>query len=299
MQQPLQGRVAIVTGAGKSIGRAIAHCLAAHGAQVLVNNRRHAGEQAGSADSVCDEIRAAGGKAVANTDSIEAAGAADRMVEQALAAFGRLDIVINNAAVAPEKRIHGMSETLLREAFEINYFGPAALTRAALPALRESGSGRLIYVISNGGLYGGDGLAAYASTKGALYAYMRCAAAEGIVHGITANALSPFAVSQMTDAAMRDAALRRALDPAWIGPVAAVLASEAFTPSGRVYVTGGGRIREARVQETDFVRFATESGPFDAVADALERLADKPSDRGFDNAMDAFRGTMQGLTRDA
>lgn len=299
MDKPLSGRVAIVTGAGKGIGRAIAHSLAMHGASVLVNNRRHAGEETGSAHTVCGEIVAAGGSAATNTDSIEAPDACERMVEQALAAFGRLDIVINNAAIAPEKRIAGMSDSLLREAFEINYFGPAALTHAALPALRESGSGRLIYVISNGGLYGGDGLAAYASTKGALYAYMRCAAAEGARYGITANALAPFAASQMTESALRDDAIRRALDPAWIGPVASVLASEAFTATGKVYVTGGGRIREARVQETDFVAFASPNdNAVASVAEALQRLAGMSAAQGFDNAMDAFSQTMRGITLD-
>lgn len=299
MNKPLSGRVAIVTGAGKGIGRAIAHRLAAEGASVLVNNRSHAGESVGSAQTVSGEIVAARGSAATNTDSIEAPGACERMVEQALAAFGRLDIVVNNAAIAPEKRIAGMRDCLLREAFEINYFGPAALTHAALPALRESGSGRLIYVISNGGLYGGDGLAAYASTKGALYAYMRCAAAEGARYGITANALAPFAASQMTDAAMRDEAIRSALDPAWIGPVATVLASEAFTATGRVYVTGGGRIREARVEETDFLRFASPTDNAHAsVAEALQRLAGMPAEQGFDNAMAAFGQTMRGITHD-
>lgn len=298
MDNTLSGRVAIVTGAGKGIGRAIAHSLAGHGASVLVNNRCHAGEALGSAERVSGEITAAGGSAVANTDSIEQAGACTRMVDQALDAFGRLDIVINNAAIAPEKRIAGMPEDMLRKAFEINYFGPAALTRAALPALRESGSGRLIYIISNGGLYGGDGLAAYASTKGALYAYMRCAAAEGARYGITANALAPFAASQMTEAAMRNEAVRSALDPSWIGPVAAVLASESFTPTGRVYVTGGGRIREARVEETDFVSIPSPTaGAFNAASDALQRLGDMPAEHAFDNAMDAFSRTMQGLTR--
>lgn len=298
MEKELTGRVAIVTGAGKSIGRAIAHSLAAQGASVLVNNRCHPGETMGSAETVCDEIVAAGGRAVANTDSIEQPGSGARLVDQALNAFNRLDIVINNAAIAPEKRIAGMPEAMLREAFEINYFGPAALTSAALPALRESGSGRLVYIISNGGLYGGDGLAAYASTKGALYAYMRCAAAEGARFGITANALAPFAASQMTEAAMHNEAVRSALDPAWIGPVAAVLASESFTQTGRVYVTGGGRIREARVEETDFVAIPSPaSGPFAAVSEALQRLAGMPAEHGFDNAMDAFSQTMQGLTR--
>lgn len=298
MERVLSGRVAIVTGAGKGIGRAIAHSLSAQGASVLVNNRCHAGEAAGSAETVCDELIAAGGRAVANTDSIEQAGSSQRMVDQALAAFSRLDIVVNNAAIAPEKRIAGMSDTMLREAFEINYFGPAALTHAALPALRESGSGRLIYIISNGGLYGGDGLAAYASTKGALYAYMRCAAAEGVRYGITANALAPFAVSQMTDAAMRDDAVRAALDPAWIGPVATVMAGESFTETGKVYVTGGGRIREARVEETDFVSFPSHtSGAFDGAADALERLGGMSAEHSFDNALEAFSGTMRGLTR--
>src|SRR6056297_713012 len=105
MDTTLSGRVAIVTGAGKGIGRAITQSLASHGASVLVNNRCHAGETLGSAERVSREITAAGGSAMANTDSIEQAGACESMVDQAMDAFGRLDIVINNAAIAPEKRI--------------------------------------------------------------------------------------------------------------------------------------------------------------------------------------------------
>jgi NAD(P)-dependent dehydrogenase (short-subunit alcohol dehydrogenase family) len=297
MNKALEGRAVIITGAGKSIGRAMALCLASLGARVLVNNRSHAGEAHSSAERVCEEIRAAGGEAVANLDSVEQEGSAERMVEQALDAFGRLDVVVHNAAIAPEKRISGLTMDSLRQTFDINYFAPAALTRAALPALRESGSGRLVYVISNGGLYGGDGLCAYASTKAALYAHMRCAATEGARYGITANALAPFAVSQMTDAAMQDPALREALDPGWIGPVCAVLASASFRESGRVYVTGGGRIREARVEETDFVRFPSpDAQSVTGAADALQRLAAMPVEAGYENAMQAFGETMRGIT---
>lgn len=288
----LAGRSAIVTGAGKSIGRAIALALASHGARVLVNNRKHTGESTGSAAAVVSEIEAAGGVAVANTDSVEQAGAAAAMVEQALASFGSLDIVIANAGVAPEKRIAGMTESSLREAFEINYFAPVALTQAALPALRTSGSGRLIYIISNAGLYGGDGLAAYGSTKAALYAFMRSAATEGRRSGITANALAPFALSQMTAARMTDE-LRAALPAHWIGPVASWLASAACSTSGKVYVTGGGLISEARVGETAPVQFTTTgTQAITDVRQCLDDLAAAEACINFDGAMDAFQHTI-------
>jgi NAD(P)-dependent dehydrogenase (short-subunit alcohol dehydrogenase family) len=292
VQQGFADRVAIVTGAGKGIGRAIALALAAQGVRVVVNNRSHAGEAMSSAQELTETIVTAGGSAVANTDSIEQQDAPARMVEQALSAFGRLDIVVNNAAIAPQKRISTMPEAMLREVFEINYFGPVALTQAALPALRQSGSGRLIYIISNGGLYGGDGLSAYASTKGALYAFMRCAAVEGARYGICANALAPFAASQMTDGSLNEA-LREALPPSWIGPVAAWLASSSCTVSGKVYVTGGGRIREARVEETASVQFG-EPGPsaIDEVATGMTALASLPAEHTFANAVEAFAHTM-------
>ncbi|GAB4148638.1 MAG: SDR family oxidoreductase [Sphingomonadales bacterium] len=287
----------MITGAGKGIGRAMALALAQHGASVLANNRRHEDERQGSAARVAAEITALGGTARANTASVEAPDAAAAMVADALDAFGRLDIVIHNAAIAPQKRIAKMTPESLHEAFEINYFAPVALTQAALPALRAAGQGRLIYIISNGGLYGGDGLAAYASTKAALYAFMRCAAAEGRHYGITANALAPFALSQMTQAHLPQG-LSSALSPDWIGPVAAWLACAETTVSGKVYVTGAGMIREARVEETASLHFS-DCGP--AALNEVARLADVLShttaDTGFDSATEAFAHIMTDLKK--
>jgi NAD(P)-dependent dehydrogenase (short-subunit alcohol dehydrogenase family) len=219
------------------------------------------------------------------------------MVEQALEAFGQLDIVVNNAAVAPQQRISNLPEATLREAFEINYFGPVALTQAALPALRESGTGRLLYIISNGGLYGGDGLGAYASTKAALYALMRTMAVEGQRFGITANALAPFAVSQMTDQVMQGA-LREALGADWIGPVAAALCSPLCALTGNVYVTGAGRVREARVAETDTRQFAAGATP-EAVLALLQGLDSAPGLHHFEHAVQGFFHSMGDLAAPA
>ena len=284
--QILAGRSIIVTGAGKGIGRAIAVTLARHGAFVLVNNRGHQGEAQSSAARVVEEITAAGGTAVANTASVEQPSAAQAMVTQALTAFGGLDGVIFNAAIAPQKRIAGTGIDTLKSAFEINYFAPFALTQAALPVMREHG--RLLYVISNGGLYGGDGLGAYAGTKAALYALMRTAAAEGPHFGITANAIAPFARSQMTQAHLPPH-LAEALAPEWIGPAAAWLMSAECKQNAKIYVTGGGLVREARVVETSSRRFHHyNADPGQDIAQLFDDLAALPADRVPESATAAF-----------
>jgi NAD(P)-dependent dehydrogenase (short-subunit alcohol dehydrogenase family) len=124
------------------------------------------------------------------------------MVEQALEAFGRLDIDVPNAATSSEKSVHRMPPDHLREVMEINFFGSLYLTHAAIPHLRAEGYGRLVFIISTAGLHGGHGLAAHGAAKAALVALMQCVAVENREKGIRSNALAPHAASRMTRDAM-------------------------------------------------------------------------------------------------
>src|SRR5512139_1788146 len=196
MQYRFDQRVAIVTGAGKGLGRAFALELARRGARVLVNNRAHPGEGVASADAVVAEIRAAGGDARANRASVEAEGAAEDMVAQALAAWGRIDIVIHNAAVAQSGWFTRMPAQEFELTMRINFAAPVALTRAVLPHLRERGYGRMLFCSSAAGLYGNRGQSAYSASKAALLAFMQSIRLEETRYNFRANAIAPFAETQ-------------------------------------------------------------------------------------------------------
>jgi len=266
----LTGRVAIVTGAGKGLGRAYALELAAQGAAIVVNNRRHPGEadEQTSAFSTVAAIRAAGRRAVANHDAVENRDSGHRMVEQAIREFGRLDIVVANAAVPQATSFHRLGIEEFRHIFDVSFLGALHLLHAAWPVFRQNDFGRIVTTTSSAGRYGQHGLSAYGAAKAAVDSLTRTLAAEGARHNIRVNAVSPYAHSQMTDGYMREdiAALFQAER---VAPLVAWLASDACTLNGEVIVAGGGRYRRSYVVETRSV--ACEPQAFDGIALQLQR----------------------------
>ena len=213
MTDQLKDQVAIITGAGKGLGRTFAIHLADRGVRVVVNNRKREPEGTpGSADLTVAAIRERGGTAIANHDPVDDPDSGERMVQQALEAFGRLDIVVPNAAISPERTVHRMPLDHFRQVMDINFFGGLHLTRAAIPHLRAEGYGRLVFVISTAGLHGGHGLAAYSASKAALVALMQCVAVENGDKGIRSNALAPYAATR-DDQRCDARPAPRALDP--------------------------------------------------------------------------------------
>lgn len=249
-----EGRVAIVTGAGKGIGRAYALELAARGASVVVNNRRHPGQTDAdtSAQQVVETIRAAGGTAVANFEAVQAAGAGERMLQQALDSFGRIDAVIANAALPQACSFHKQSIEEFLEIFDVGFRGTLNLVHAAWPLFRAQGYGRVVATTSSAGRYGKHGLGAYAASKGAIEMLVRSLAQEGLSKGIRVNAISPFATTQMS-ASYLAPEVAACLTPDAIAPMVAWLASEACTANGEVLVAGGGRYRLGFGVETDSI----------------------------------------------
>lgn len=281
------GRAAIVTGAGKGLGRAHARFLAAHGAAVLVNGRRRSGGgQEGSVDRVVEEIRRAGG--IADPDYGDAAdpGTGARMVEAALAHFGRLDIVIANAGITEAVAFRRQSLDDFRRVMEINFFGALAVVHAAFRVMHSAGYGRILLTTSTAGLYGDAGLPAYSASKAALIGLMRVLSLEGARRGVLANAIAPYATTQMTEALM-PAPLHAPLDPDRVAPVAAWLVSERQRRSGDIVICGGGALRVARMMESgsiqvvedgatleDQVEAVEAAGPFRPMASAQAEFAD-------------------------
>jgi len=248
-------RVAIVTGAGKGLGRAFAMELGARGARVLVNNRARAGETGHSADSVVAQIRAAGGEAVANHAGVEAADAAGAIVAQALDAWGRVDIVIHNAAVAQSGYFTRTSAEEFERTMSINFAAPVALTRAVLPVMRSRGYGRMLFCTSAAGLYGNRGQSAYSASKAALIAFMRSICLEETGHDFRANAIAPFAETQMTAAYMQPST-GGAFDARFPAALAAWLVHADCPANAEVLIAGAREMRAARMFEGAGFTFA-------------------------------------------
>jgi NAD(P)-dependent dehydrogenase (short-subunit alcohol dehydrogenase family) len=250
----LTGRVVIVTGAGKGIGRAVSLKLASHGAKVLVNNRRHPGEEdeQTSAAQVVAMIRAQGGQALANHDDALDPDAGVRMVAQAMNTWGRLDMVYANAAVAQQAAFHTLSLNELRTIIDSGVVSTLSLLHAAWPVFRAQRYGRALVSTSSAGRFGNHGLTAYAASKGAIESLMRSLALEGVKHGIHCNALSPYAHSQMT-ASHLPPAWADVLAPEALAAAAAWLLSPECAINGQVLVAGGGRYARSWPVETPSV----------------------------------------------
>ncbi|HEY7608938.1 MAG TPA: SDR family NAD(P)-dependent oxidoreductase [Alphaproteobacteria bacterium] len=288
------GRAALVTGAGKGLGRAYALLLAQRGAAVVVNNRkREPASQKGSADLVVDEIKAAGGKAVANYDSVERRDSGERMVKAALEAFGHLDILVNNAGIDQHAALHNISLEEFERVFAINFFGSLYVTKAALPLMREKGYGRIVFTTSSAGLYGLHGLTAYSASKGAIIAFMRALAQEVGRRGIRANAVAPYALTPMTERQGVDAAQLHG--PELVAPLVAWLASEQCSANGETFIAGSGHFGRAWAVENAGVKLPADKPitPED-VAARIDAIRAETAPRGYADAVASFLGIKDG-----
>jgi NAD(P)-dependent dehydrogenase (short-subunit alcohol dehydrogenase family) len=202
MAKRLEGRAAVVTGAGRGIGRAIAELLAAEGAGVVVNDLGGAVDGSGRSASVADEvvaaIRAGGGRAVANHDSVTDFAAAERIVETAVKEFGAIDILVNNAGILRDRMLFNMSEAEWDAVIAVHLKGTFNCMRHATRRMREQRRGRVISISSTSGVYGNSGQANYGAAKDGVAGLTRVAARDVGRYGITVNAVCPGAMTRMT-----------------------------------------------------------------------------------------------------
>ncbi|MDG1957365.1 MAG: SDR family oxidoreductase [Candidatus Binatia bacterium] len=243
----LDGKVAIITGAGGGLGRAHALALAKEGASIVVNDLGGSVDGTGAggtmADQVVAEIEAAGGKAVANHGNVTLAEDADSMVATAVQSFGRLDILINNAGILRDKSFKKMTEELWDPVVAVHLKGTYQPTRAAYQHMLESGTkGRIIMTSSTSGLIGNFGQTNYGAAKAGIAGFMRCLAIEGAKAGITVNVLAPNAYSRMT-ADLFPEGSEEHFAPEKVSPAIAWLCSEdAADITGRQFVISGNRV---------------------------------------------------------
>jgi NAD(P)-dependent dehydrogenase (short-subunit alcohol dehydrogenase family) len=276
-------RVVIVTGAGNGLGRAYALHFARLGARVVVNNRRRVvGEDGLSpADRVVADIRAAGGEAAANYESVEDPASGMRMVQQALDTWGRLDALVANAGVSQGMTFHKIALDEYRRIFDINFYGTVHVAHAAYAVMRNAGYGRIVLTSSSGGLYGVHGLSAYGAAKAAVLGLARTLAHEGRARNVLTNVIAPYAVSQMTEALASDR-YKEIMRPERVAPIVAYLASEQARLNGEVLIGGGGRFRRAAVLESVGGPFVDPDGLPSAAVDAdLDRICDMSGAREF------------------
>lgn len=292
---PLAGRVAVVTGGGKGLGRAFALHLARSGAALVVNNRNRQVDAAGlgPADHVVAEIEAIGGTAVTEHSDVTDPDAGRRMVDLALERFGRLDVLVTSAAVNLPQIFHRTTAENLRAALETNVVGTAMVAAAAAAAMRQAGHGRIVLVSSTAGLHGEPTVSAYSASKGAVIALGRTMAVEGAPKDVLTNVVLPYATTQMTEDGMdpRHADLMRAEA---VAPVVSALADPRSTLNGEVVVTGGGALRA-----TDAVEHGTLALPAGALdpstlADLLRRSR-TADPRTFSEAQHAFQSLAADL----
>jgi len=239
----VEGRVVVVTGAGGGVGREHALLFARRGARVVVNDlggaRDGTGADRGPADAVVDEITTAGGEAVANHDTVATAEGGAGIVQTALDAFGRVDVVVNNAGILRDVTFAKMTQEHWDAVRSVHLDGAFHVTRAAWPHLRAQSHGRVIVTTSTTGLYGNFGQANYGAAKLGLVGLINTLALEGARYGITANAICPIAATRMTEDVLPQEALA-ALDPAYIAPAVVHLAGDECTDTGTVVLAGGG-----------------------------------------------------------
>ena len=255
----LEGRVAIVTGAGRSIGKAIARLMAEHGAQVVVNDLGVAvdgsGPARGPADETAAEIREAGGEAVASYDSVAEHAGAGRIVQTALDAFGRLDILVNPAGILRDRMVFNMSKEEWDDVIAVHLKGHFNLIQPASVIMRKQRSGRIITFSSTSGLWGNSGQANYGAAKDGVAGLTRVVARDLGRYGVTCNAITPSAETRMTQsvpeaadelrarAGIAAAPAPLARPPEAVAPMAVWLASEAASNiNGQVFYVSGGLI---------------------------------------------------------
>jgi NAD(P)-dependent dehydrogenase (short-subunit alcohol dehydrogenase family) len=246
------GKVAIITGAGGGLGRQHALLLAKRGALVVVNdlggNIDGTGGDASAAQKVVDEIKAAGGEAVADHNSVATPEGGAAIVKTAVDTFGRVDIVINNAGILRDKSFHNMSPDLMNPVFDVHLKGAFHVTQPAWVLMREQGYGRIISTSSAAGIFGNFGQTNYGAAKLGLVGFTRVLAVEGANYNIKANAIAPLALTRMTEDLM--GALADKLDPSQVSPIVAWLAHEDCPVTGQVYSVGGGRVANVFFGET-------------------------------------------------
>jgi NAD(P)-dependent dehydrogenase (short-subunit alcohol dehydrogenase family) len=269
--QPLAGRVAIVSGAGRGLGRSFARHLTDLGAAVLVNGRQPAGGGICAADELVEELLTAGRDVAVEHSAAEDPVAGSAMVDAALSRWGRLDICVANAGVGVTGMFHRLSAESFDSVVDVNLMGAVRLARAAMPVMRAASFGRIVLISSVGGLVGEAGFTAYGASKGGMIGFGRSLAVEGQRRNVLTNMLLPYALTMMTMSQDPEQKLHASLSPDAVAPVVGALVSDRCSLNGQVIVSGAGMVRRVSIIEGPVVHLPNQP-VLDPVE--LERLLD-------------------------
>ncbi|WP_121065217.1 SDR family NAD(P)-dependent oxidoreductase [Chachezhania antarctica] len=286
MEIRFDGRVAIVTGAGAGLGRSHALGLASRGAKVVVNDLGGAldgeGRSATAAEQVVEEIKAAGGEAMAHGADVSNPDEVADMVAKAMEAWGRIDILINNAGILRDKTFSKMSLDDFKKVVDVHLMGTATVTHAVWPIMREQKYGRIVVTASSSGLYGNFGQSNYGAAKAAMMGLMNVLCIEGARDDIRVNTLAPTAATRMTEELMSPEALEL-LKPETITPGVLYLVSE-DAPTRVILGAGAGCFAQTRVYETPGVYLDGDDLSPEGVAAAMAQISDPDGQEELTNA---------------
>jgi NAD(P)-dependent dehydrogenase (short-subunit alcohol dehydrogenase family) len=291
-----EGRVAIVTGAGGGLGRAYALELARRGARVVVNDLGGARDGTGQGDaaaSVVEEIRAAGGTAIASVASVTDPGQVEAMVAEARAELGGVHILINNAGILRDKSFAKMSLEDFRAVVDVHLIGSANCTKAVWETMREQAYGRILMTSSSTGLYGNFGQANYAAAKLGLAGLAKTLALEGAKYNVRVNTLAPVAATRMTEE-LFPPDLLALFRPELVAPAALFLVSE-DAPTNAIVGTGAGVVQSAHVTLTRGIVLPEGERTPEAVAAGWERIVDRDGEIVPQSAADQTMAIVQRL----
>jgi NAD(P)-dependent dehydrogenase (short-subunit alcohol dehydrogenase family) len=245
-------RVAVVTGAGRGLGRAYAQLLAARGAKVVVNDVGGGldgeGADAGPAEQVVEQITAAGGQAVACSASVATPNGGDAIIQTALEHFGRIDILVHNAGNVRRGSLKEMSYEDFDAVLDVHLRGAFNVVRQAFPVMCEAGYGRIVLTSSIGGLYGNHNVANYAAAKAGVIGLSNVAALEGAAEGVQCNVIVPAAVTRMAEGI--DTSAYPPMGSEFVAPVVGWLAHESCSVSGELFIALAGRVARAVISES-------------------------------------------------
>ena len=283
-----ENRVAVITGAGRGLGRAYAMLLASKGAKVVVNDVgasiRGEGPDAGPAEEVVKEIKAAGGEAVASTDTVATPEGGKAIIQKAIDAYGKIDILIHNAGNVRYGSLKEISYEDFNAVVDVHLRGAFHVVRPAFPLMCANKYGRVVLTSSIGGLYGNPTSVGYAVSKSGMIGLCNVTALEGADEGVKANLIVPAALTRMAEGL--DTSAYPPMPPELVAPVVGYLAHEACAISGEMIVSAAGRVARAYVAETPGVfqpqwTIGEVAEQLDAIRDTSKPLLFPPAPSGF------------------
>ncbi len=294
------GRVAVITGAGGGLGKTYALDLARRGCKVVVNDLGGkpdgTGKSTSMADQTVDEIKAAGGKAVANYDSVSTPEGGEAIIKAAVDSFGKCDIVINNAGILRDKTFAKLLPEELNAVLDVHLKGAFYVSQPAFRVMKDNGYGRFIFTSSAAGILGNFGQTNYGAAKMGLIGLMHVLAVEGKKYDIKCNAIAPTARTRMTENLLGP--LAELLDPEYVTPIVVYLASEDCQQTHEIYTCGGGRFARFFIGLTPGWTAAKDAKvSAEDIAANLERIRDEKGYVVCNEIGDELRAIMKALQR--